>query len=441
MNRLPYIIWTGVLLAVAYIALRIVLIAADGQPGVFPDAWQFLDPLRLFADGGTQLWLSIGIHVALTIGLVILSLRRADHAGWNPWLGLLMIIPVVRLFVFTALAVVPGAEHTSALDLPRRAWLDRILPTSKLGNAIASIFFAALLVLPLGFLNVRILQDYGLALFIGLPFLLGAVSAYLYNHHQARRWGQSIGIAMLTVTIALVAIFLFAMEGLLCIAMAAPIVYPIALAGSLVGHALAQRTPGGATAMTLLILIAPGLMAFESANPSKEPLFPVMTSVRVKAPPQAVWEELVAFSRMEEPDEFLFRAGISYPVEARIEGTGVGACRYCWFNTGPFVEPITVWDEPHLLAFNVVDDPPPMTELSIYEHINAPHVDGFFRSHNGQFRLEEQTDGTTLLEGTTWYTHSIWPTWYWRLWSDAILHRIHGRVLEHIKQEAEAGAA
>ncbi|MBP7409140.1 MAG: hypothetical protein KA941_10315, partial [Flavobacteriales bacterium] len=408
MNRLPYIIWTGVLLSVSYLALRMVLIAADGQMGVFPDAWQFLDPFRLFADGGTEMWFSIGIHVALTIGLVLLSTRRANDAGWNTWLGLLMILPVVRLFVFTALAVVPGAAHTNALDLPRRAWLDRILPTSKLGSAIASIFFAVLLILPLGFLNVRMLEAYGLALFIGLPFVLGAVSAYLYNHHQARRWGQSIGIAMLTVSITLMAIFLFAMEGLLCIVMAAPIVYPIALAGSLVGHALSQRTPGGAPAMTLLVLLAPGLMAFESVHRAEEPLFPVVTSVHVSASPQAVWDELVAFSRMEEPDELLFRAGISYPVEARIEGTGVGACRYCWFNTGPFVEPITVWDEPRLLAFDVVDDPPPMTELSIYEHIDAPHVDGFFRSHNGQFRLVEQADGSTLLEGTTWYTHAIW---------------------------------
>ena len=132
MNRLPYIIWTGVLLAVSNLALRMVLIAADGQMGVFPDAWQFLDPFRLFADGGTEMWLSIGIHVALTIGLVLLSTRRASDAGWNRWLGLLMILPVVRLFVFTALAVVPGEAQTNALDLPRRAWLDRILPRRKL---------------------------------------------------------------------------------------------------------------------------------------------------------------------------------------------------------------------------------------------------------------------------------------------------------------------
>jgi hypothetical protein len=26
----------------------------------------------------------------------------------------------------------------------------------------------------------------------------------------------------------------------------------------------------------------------------------------------------------------------------------------------------------------------------------------------------------------------MWPAGYWRLWSDMIIHRIHGRVLEHV---------
>jgi hypothetical protein len=29
------------------------------------------------------------------------------------------------------------------------------------------------------------------------------------------------------------------------------------------------------------------------------------------------------------------------------------------------------------------------------------------------------------------------PTTYWRLWSDALLHAIHGRVLDHIAHLAE----
>jgi hypothetical protein len=101
------------------------------------------------------------------------------------------------------------------------------------------------------------------------------------------------------------------------------------------------------------------------------------------------------------------------------------------------VEPITTWDEPRLLAFNVEAEPPSMVELSIYDHINAPHIMGFFRSRHGEIRLTENKNGTTLLEGTTWYTHDIWPTWYWKIWSDAILHRIHLRVLDHIKHVSE----
>ncbi|MBK7945760.1 MAG: hypothetical protein IPJ85_10815 [Flavobacteriales bacterium] len=163
---------------------------------------------------------------------------------------------------------------------------------------------------------------------------MGASSAFLYSHHQPRRWVESISIALLTTTVALAAIFLFAMEGLLCIVMAAPIVYPIAITGALVGHALARRTEGGLSTMTMLVLLAPGLMAFEHTNPTNEPLFKVVTSVSVNAPPQTVWDKLVAFSRMNEPDDLLFLAGISYPIEARIEGTGVGACRFCLVQHG-----------------------------------------------------------------------------------------------------------
>jgi hypothetical protein len=42
-----------------------------------------------------------------------------------------------------------------------------------------------------------------------------------------------------------------------------------------------------------------------------------------------------------------------------------------------------------------------------------------------------------MLEGTTWYINKIKPGFYWKLWSDFIVHKIHNRVLEHIKVQAE----
>jgi hypothetical protein len=34
----------------------------------------------------------------------------------------------------------------------------------------------------------------------------------------------------------------------------------------------------------------------------------------------------------------------------------------------------------------------------------------------------------------------MWPQAYWGIWSDALIHKIHGRVLRHIERVAEAQA-
>ena len=118
-------------------------------------------------------------------------------------------------------------------------------------------------------------------------------------------------------------------------------------------------------------------------------------------------------------------------------GRGIGAERHCVFSTGAFVEPIEVWEAPHRLRFSVTSNPAPMEEWTPYSHIEPPHLHGFLMSKGGQFLLTPLPNGGTRLEGTTWYQHGLWPPAYWRLWSDAIIHRIHMRVLSHIRDAAE----
>jgi hypothetical protein len=64
-------------------------------------------------------------------------------------------------------------------------------------------------------------------------------------------------------------------------------------------------------------------------------------------------------------------------------------------------------------------------------------LEDYFIAQRGQFELKPLPDGTTLLEGTTWYQNRYWPAPYWRLWSDYIMDGIHKRVLLHIKSLAE----
>ena len=159
----------------------------------------------------------------------------------------------------------------------------------------------------------------------------------------------------------------------------------------------------------------------------------------IDAPPDVVWRHVIAFSEMAPPTEWIFRTGIAYPVRARLVGNGVGAIRHCEFSTGAFVEPITAWEPGRRLAFDVAAEPPPMHEWGLGGALHPPHLDTLLRSRRGEFRLIARPDGGTRLEGRTWYELRAAPTMYWQLWSDAVIHRIHRRVLAHIARQSRSG--
>jgi uncharacterized protein YndB with AHSA1/START domain len=222
-------------------------------------------------------------------------------------------------------------------------------------------------------------------------------------------------------------------EGLICILMAIPLLAPL---GAL-GGVLVALAPRGVQAKQGAMMLMLPLVTLAWDTHAKPETFQVRTEVVIAATPEEVWKQVVAFSPLAPPQEWYFRAGVSYPERARIVGTGVGATRYCEFSTGTFVEPIETWDEPRLLAFRVDANPAPLNELSPYGRIEPKHLHGYMISKHGEFRLTPLPDGRTLLAGTTWYQHGLWPATYWRWWSDAIIHRIHRRVLNHVRETAE----
>jgi hypothetical protein len=229
-----------------------------------------------------------------------------------------------------------------------------------------------------------------------------------------------------------------ALDGILCLLMALPLTMLLILLGAGLGYLIANKMDKRLSdKLPLLILIGfPLLVGFEEKLPKSPRTHQVVTTIEVDAPIQEVWDEVVAFEKITEPPEGIFKLGIAYPIEARIEGSGVGAVRYCIFSTGPFIEPITKWEEPNLLCFDVTSSPPPMDELSPWGKITTPHLQNTIVSEKGQFRLTGG-DGKTILEGTTWYHQNIYPDIYWSKISSTIIHWIHLRVLNHIKQCAE----
>ncbi len=294
--------------------------------------------------------------------------------------------------------------------------------------------------------TVYALADYGIALFFFTPVVMGVASTWVYNRTVVQSAASTLGIAVIGALLTGTAILLFSLEGVICLAMA----FPLAASGTLIGAALARailvraRSSSGVPMMAIMPLLP--LLALAEARTASPTPREVTTVVEVNAPPEVVWQNVVRFSELPPPAEWAFRAGIAYPIRAviapRPDGTfGVGSVRRCEFSTGPFVEPITVWDEPNRLAFDVTAQPPSLTELSPYKNVHALHVEGYMTSKGGEFRLIALPGGRTRLEGTTHYTLAIFPELYWTPWAELLLHDIHQRVLEHVKSLSETPRA
>ena len=288
------------------------------------------------------------------------------------------------------------------------------------------------------YLAINIFVGYAFGLFIWLPFVLGAMSTMIYAYRNPVKRIALRNNAYLTLLIFCVGLLFFAWEGIICLLMAAPLGFLFTYVGFFIGFSLTQRglSTNTPTIIILLSLSVPIVMAFEDNVKTEEDLRFVKTSIEINASPKTVWKNVISFPQLKDPTEFIFKTGIAYPINATINGQGVGSTRHCNFSTGSFIEPIIVWDEPNLLKFSVVQQPEPMKEISFYD-IHPNHLHDFWVSKQGQFKLTQLPNGHTLLEGTTWYVNKIQPSVYWTIWSDYIVHEIHTRVLEHIKAQAE----
>jgi uncharacterized membrane protein YhaH (DUF805 family) len=377
---------------------------------------------------------------------VCLCAKRLRSAGAPVWLTLFFFVPIAKWFLFVILISLP--ENVSATgtapadarrehDVPADTWRRR-LGRTKLRSALTASVVTTLVGLLLTWLSVSVFRAYGSTLFLATPFVLGLITSVVHGAAQPRTLAESIVATLLALVLIGASLVAVAAEGIVCIAMAAPLATVEAILGCMIGHAFvtsrARRGPRiGIPALALM----PLLLIAEQQRPGGTEIHSVTTRVVINADRETVWNDVVAFSEIPPPRELIFRAGIAYPLRARIDGAGVGATRHCVFSTGAFVEPITTWDAPTLLAFDVSAQPDPLTELSPYGRIDAPHLHGYFSSQRGEFRLTELPGGRTLLAGTTWYVNRIEPSGYWRLWSDYLIHAIHRRVLEHIKADAE----
>jgi hypothetical protein len=498
-GRVPYLLTGAALFLVKFVidsAIATNLFGRIWSPVNYL-VWPNDRVLRVFELDDPERWFSLTM---LLVSLpfiwtgVILSLHRLRAVGLPLGLIVLFFVPLVNLLLFLILALLPSRKIVPAIvmayatpkandwnpllgaarskdariipaeSLPRDAFhrdtkitknvprpgRRRFEPLREYHRSIVlesywrSGMMALVVTVPLVVLAVvlsaEVLQSYGFGLFLCAPFAVGMFSVLLFGFSRPQPLGACLLVALAGTVLVGSTLLGIALEGFICLIMALPITLPLALLGAVVGYAIQSRPwldDQRVALMLALVIALPALMAAESSQQLEPDVRAVRTEVLIDAPPAQVWEHVIAFPPLPEPDDWLFQTGIAYPLRAEIQGAGVGAIRYCVFTTGTFVEPIEVWEAPTLLRFRVTEQPEPMREWSPY-HIHPAHLDHYLHSQKGQFVLEALPGERTRLVGTTWYSNRMWPAAYWNLWSDFIIHRIHGRVLTHIQKLAEA---
>lgn len=442
--------------------------------------WEFINPWLNnkagFLDGSTNIaiaWLLFTIPFVMIA--VSMSIRRAGDAGGSPWWGLTMMIPMLNFVAMAVLCMLPsrpiyqmpepdwdddlvrdafappGSIEGKDSDRESEPWDNPLRPPeqSALSAFYQALGLGVLIQLVIGLISVWVLREYGLILFFATPFFAGAASGGWFNLQEKR----SAGILFLLIAsmnfVSYAAMLCVGLDGAICLFMAFPLLWPVSFFGALLGRAIVTARLRGhdeQRGLYVTMSLLPLALLLEPLDSHRE-LHRADTMVIIDAPTPVVWQQVIAFPEITDRPAWFFRAGIAAPIRARIEGSGVGACRYCEFTTGPFVEPITTWDEPTdfgqsgKLAFDVQSQPLPMEEWTPFSGLHPPHLDDGFVSRRGQFALTALPDGRTRLTGTTWFDIDVRPRAYWKIWAEPTIHAIHFRVLNHIKTVCESPVA
>ena len=281
-----------------------------------------------------------------------------------------------------------------------------------------------------------------LSLLVIVPLVTAAIAGFL-SSRAGRTLSQSIGAAFLTLTAILTILGFAAMEGVICILMAAPFVGLLGIIGALLGHWLATLTSRPAYQVQSAAWLAVIVCAVGESVTPPAPLEDVVTSeVIINATPAQVWKQLKDIRDLPAPTEPLFVLGVAHPVETYVIGEGgVGAERICRLSTGDMPERITVWKPEQELQFVVLDTPATMREATFFgRELEAAHLHGTYTSLEGGFRLEALPNGQTRLTGNSRYLLTITPASYWNLWTRQIVSQVQLRVMNHVKAKAEAAA-
>ena len=276
------------------------------------------------------------------------------------------------------------------------------------------------------------------AFVFGVPIAMGTLA--VLGQPREPRWAASLVLGWVPTLVAIGGTLLLAWEGLICVVIWLPVALLCATVGGLVGK-LGWRSKAGRRPLGLLVAVLPLVVApVENQSPLPRLSQTVHDAVEIEATPEAVWREIREV-RPIRPDELggslAYRIGFPRPIEARLDGTGVGSVRHATFEGGvTFVERVTEWRRGRSLAFTIDASAVPSTTFDQHVAVGGR----FFDVLNGRYEIERVAPGRVVLHLTSEQRLGTRFNAYTQLWTDRFMSDIQTTILGVIKRRAESSS-
>lgn len=276
---------------------------------------------------------------------------------------------------------------------------------------------------------------YGWTLFGIIPFSIGVTAGAFTRLYRTRKLLRATVIILLSIAGVSLIMIVSGGEGAICILMALGIIAGPALIGGFIGYLIRKIHR---IYVAVFIVMLNGSFVMYDVHDESKVVSTTSESIFIFSSRETIWHVLTHGVQFKPNNNFFFESGVNYPTSMQLQYTDQKKCYLlCTLSTGTTALKVERLDSLKSIRFSVPDNIIPMQELSIYDSIDAPHLQGYFKPAYGEFRIESVDANHCKLIATTSYSYKITPAFYWKWWSDYLVNTMHSHVLNDVKLLAE----
>jgi len=316
-----------------------------------------------------------------------------------------------------------------------------------LGAAVGLVYGAFLRFGFRGFGSMNsVFQTVTIGFIVATPFAMGFITVFVIERRQAQAIWTWFLYPWIPVLAGEAAAGIFLWEGLICIVMFTPVALVAATLGGVTAGLIARTVRSRASRNTTLacVTLLPLIITpFEHVLFAQRDLRSVESVIDIKASPTVVWsniERVPAIRSSELQPSWSHAIGFPNPVEASLSKEGVGGVRNATFEGGVlFIETVDAWDPLHHLGFSIRAQSDRIPKTTLDEHVTIGGQ--YFDVLHGDYEIETLEHGTTRLHLRSLHRVSTDLNWYAHLCTDSIMRDLQVRILQVIRNRAEAAEA